>query len=1048
LKFPKKRRKSNSIMKRLVLRTAIISAAILSGVMISAAAADWSTAGGDAGRTNFTDESLPETLSLHWRYTMFHPPQRAWPSRQRLQFDRTFVPVAADGRIYFGSSADDTVYAMDATSGAIVWTFYTDGPVRFAPVVWRDRLFVTSDDGYLYCLRAANGQMIWKLRGGPRDERLPANGRVVSRWPARGGPVVAEDTVYFAAGVWPSEGIYVYAVDAASGKIRWCNDSAGAIEMSKPRSGTALSGISAQGYLTICGSTLLVPTGRAVPAALDRHTGELRYFMHAENKANGGSDVAAFDDMFVFRNNYPSTGQRIASIKDGTAMDGMSGTLFAADPQTIYYVDRERRIIGRHRKGGTRESVDRHGEKRTYRSPGDECWRADIPHKVDASLAVAGDKIIAGGENRLSLVDRSTGKTLWTTEVDGQPYGIAVDGEQLIVTTDRGSIYCFWKELQGESNQSSDSRSGRGCEDRDYMIAAISILARTQVRRGICIDLACGDGQLALELASRTTDLRIVAFDTDQKNVEAAQRMLKDTGLYGSRITVHHTDSADPPLVDGIADLVVSGRSVKAGAASVDTDVVRRLMSPYLGAAFIGKTSEMKLIYSGPLEGAGNWTHFYADAGNRFCCEDDILRGPLEANWYRDTDWEMPSRHAMSPASLVVDGRFLMVGTHGVRAVNAYNGTTLWECPITDLLAGYSEGYKCSRRSVSGNACAADGVLYVRYADRCRRIDIVTGRQLGELKSPPCQGQSWWSHLSCADELLLGSLAAEKHQVDGYSDAPPLSRLFTESKTLFGIDAKSGELRWTYRPKHSIGNNAIAHGGGRVYLIDRPLSQADAGGEAKKKELETEARRRADANNTDWRHELDRMTRREPGRLIALDATSGEIVWQLDQVEGSLLAYHAGRDALVMSNEPSSRLFADRGGSLVVYNGSTGEERWQTGAGSSRPILNGEKIVMHGRWYDLLTGESHSYRINGKSFTCGPMIASTHMLVFRSATMGYCDFAAETKVRSFGGMRIGCWIDATPAAGMVLVADGAAKCGCSYLNQATIGLRPKAQPRK
>ena len=35
--------------------------------------------------------------------------------------------------VVFGSSVDNTVYALDATTGREVWRFVTDGPVRFRP---------------------------------------------------------------------------------------------------------------------------------------------------------------------------------------------------------------------------------------------------------------------------------------------------------------------------------------------------------------------------------------------------------------------------------------------------------------------------------------------------------------------------------------------------------------------------------------------------------------------------------------------------------------------------------------------------------------------------------------------------------------------------------------------------------------------------------------------------------------------------------------------------------------------------------------------------
>ncbi len=493
---------------------------------------------------------------------------------------------------------------------------------------------------------------------------------------------------------------------------------------------------------------------------------------------------------------------------------------------------------------------------------------------------------------------------------------------------------------------------------------------------------------------------------------------------------------------------MVSGRSVTRGEEVVAPEVVRRMMSPFLGMACLGKPTEMKTFRRGRLEGAGNWTHFYTDAGNSYCADDSVLKGTLEALWYRDTDWEMPSRHAMSTASLVCDGRFIMLGMNGVRAVNAYNGRTIWEHKIPGILDGYNEGYNVRRRSIGGHACVADGRVYVRYADHCLCLALNDGHIIGEWPAPTTTdsgGETWWAHLSCADGVLLGSLAAENHHVEGFSSEPKLCRLYTESKLLFALDAATGRVRWTFMPKHAIHNNAIAMGGARVYVIDRPLAKIDDKRFDPEKRFEAKARELAERNNSDWRDEHRKLIGQPPGRLIALDAGSGQVLWEIDNVSGSLLAHSAKHDALVMSNEPAGQLHADRGGLLAVFRAGSGEKLWETGAGSSRPMLNGGKIVLPGSAFDLLTGQRSSYRIQNKSFTCGPIVSSSHLMVFRSATLGYCEFAEETTVENYGGIRIGCWVDATPAGGLVLVADGAANCGCSYLNQATIALQPKQQ---
>ena len=113
----------------------------------------------------------------------------------------------------------------------------------------------------------ADGTLLDKWRAGPSDELILGNGRMVSRWPVRGAPAILNDVVYFAAGVWQSDGVFLLAIDAATGKELWRNDKAGRIVMPQPHGGAmADSGVSAQGYLVATDKELLVPTGRAVPA--------------------------------------------------------------------------------------------------------------------------------------------------------------------------------------------------------------------------------------------------------------------------------------------------------------------------------------------------------------------------------------------------------------------------------------------------------------------------------------------------------------------------------------------------------------------------------------------------------------------------------------------------------------------------------------------------------------------------------------------------------------------------------------------------------------
>ena len=276
-----------------------VGLAILALMTVPLQAGDWPMYRADAARTGYSSESLPNDLELRWVYRNRIAPTPAWPDSSRITFDIAYQPIIVGDTVLFGSSAQDKVVAMDAVGGTRRWAFFTGGPVRFAPAAWRDRVFVASDDGYLYAIRIDDGTLLWKHRGGPNERMCLGNERMISRWPARGGPVVIEDIVYYAAGIWPSDGVYLYALDAKTGAVHWTNDSAGSLDMPQPHPGAnAHSGVPPQGYLLATDERLFVPTGRAVPAAFRRSNGQFEYYRLQQNGSIGGTR-ALLADRFV-----------------------------------------------------------------------------------------------------------------------------------------------------------------------------------------------------------------------------------------------------------------------------------------------------------------------------------------------------------------------------------------------------------------------------------------------------------------------------------------------------------------------------------------------------------------------------------------------------------------------------------------------------------------------------------------------------------------------------------------------------------------------------
>ena len=265
---------------------------------------------GNNQRTGYTDARVPAEPVLLWTYKERHAPKTAWPEPfgelQFIDFDYSDQVTIGDGTAYFGSSADHTVRALDVGSGEERWTFYTEGPVRFAPVLYRDRLYVVSDDGHLYCLKASDGSLIWRRRLAPGSQRCLGNEQMVSKWPCRSGVLIEGDKLYATAGMWSGDGVVIYCLSAETGEVIWQNDTTGYRWMLLPH-GSGYGGVSPQGYLALYKDTLYVAAGRSAPAIFDAKTGELLFHeIGLGYKAHypGGSWLMAAHDWVMFKRQH------------------------------------------------------------------------------------------------------------------------------------------------------------------------------------------------------------------------------------------------------------------------------------------------------------------------------------------------------------------------------------------------------------------------------------------------------------------------------------------------------------------------------------------------------------------------------------------------------------------------------------------------------------------------------------------------------------------------------------------------------------------------
>jgi outer membrane protein assembly factor BamB len=380
----------------------------------------------------------------------------------------------------------------------------------------------------------------------------------------------------------------------------------------------------------------------------------------------------------------------------------------------------------------------------------------------------------------------------------------------------------------------------------------------------------------------------------------------------------------------------------------------------------------------------------------------------------------MPSRHGRGPAPLVYDGRLIVEGMNGLRAADAYNGRPLWEFSIPGVLKPYNAEHLVGAAATGSNFCVSPLGVFVRAGGKCYRLDVATGRKLAEFDAPakPDGKPGTWGYLAVEGDTVYGSVVDDRHIVKHAYGKSDMSELFSESLVFFALDARTGKSKWSYTAKHAIRHNAVAVGGGRVYLIDRPLAKMDT----------------PDGKKDDPH---------PPGELLALDASSGKEQWRAKDVYGTTLSLSVPHKALLMSYQSTRfKLPSEVGGRLAAFATDDGKQLWDNKASYvTRPLINDRTVYAQGGAWDLLTGETRPFPFK-RSYGCGQFAGSAHLMLYRSATLGYYDLYQQKGTISYGGIRPGCWINAIPAGGVVLVPDASALCKCSYLNQAWIALHP------
>ncbi len=941
---------------------------------------DWPMWRFDAARSADTPHELAPVLHLQWVREL-PAPERAWrhqwDHRGKLDFDLSYAPVVKEGRIFVPSNATDSVTAYGIDDGAEMWRFYTGGPVRLAPAAWNGRVFFVSDDGYLYCVDSGSGELLWAFRGGPSDHRLLGNERIISFWPARGGPVVSDGTVYFSAGIWPLHGVFIYALDAKTGEVVWVNDSTSSDYVPLPHGGAyGYGGLVPQGYLAVDEDRLIVSGGRGPSAVFDRETGaSIEIDPRKDHKGGGGYGVHS-EGMGVRRNTMLQ--DRLAAVRDEIAGDvfyklAARDRLFVTTKDgTLYCFGPEERVPRRHAHRPTPLDSPAGNSGQVVGALLEELDESEgYALVLGAGSGDLARALLKQSALRVLVVepDPERVRTLRDELVDAGMYGRRASVVESDPATFSVQPYLFSLVLSEDVEAAgigSDAATLESVLDRLRPYGGLAWLGASPERLSPIYESAAAVAPDQVVVSPRPGHL-------------FARRAGPLTGA-GQWTHQHHDEANTMLSLDERVRLPLG--LLWFGGPGNDNILPRHAGGPRPQIAagrqvFLGvETISARCVYTG----RELWERAFPGIGHPF------------------TDMELEERWAEGEEVYMTN----------------IPGATYIGSPFVTL----------------------PDSIYLRYGGRIHRLDPATGETSDAFELP---GRSVveiygdeapdWGHLSVQGDLLIAT--AEPHIFEDQELGWTESYSGTSSRRIVVMDRHTGAVQWEREARIGFRHNAIVAANDTLYLIDglsenalehlmrRGIESAEAS-EVFALDLGSGAVRwRTDSNVFGTfliyaaEHEilieggsqdLRRTLEDEPRRMTARRGADGAILWE-------------------------------RSGDFTLPGVVRGEMLIPGRPGTARSILTGEDWMREQPHTGERSGWSYS-----RAYGCNTLNASVHLLMYRSGYAGFFDLEHDTGTGTFGGFRSGCTANMIAADGVLNALDYTRTCTCSYPHQTSLAM--------
>jgi len=356
-------------------------------------AEDWPTFHRDAERSGVSREAWDiSALKVAWRVKV-----------EEESVDAS--PAVVGDRVYVGG-ATGAVVCLRAADGEILWRAQTEGAVMSSPAVAAGRVFVGSADRCLYAFQAADGRRLWRLR---------TRGAIVA------SPLVLGTRVYCGS----MDGTF-RCVEAATGRELWRRREAAGISASAASADESLYYGDEAGYIIACRSAdgaLLwrqQTTGGIIAAPVVAGERLIVPVMSPTTLAPPKIKCLLVLDR--------QSGQEL------WAFSGTSSVLHTpvCDEQNVYFA-----IVSGYLSATELLAL--------RLSDGTEIWKQKLGGVADSSPALVGDKLLFGNhDGQFYVVRKSDGAILQALDLDAKMFSSpAVAGGAIFIGLQGGEVVCL-----------------------------------------------------------------------------------------------------------------------------------------------------------------------------------------------------------------------------------------------------------------------------------------------------------------------------------------------------------------------------------------------------------------------------------------------------------------------------------------------------------------------------------------------------------------------------------------------------------------------------